>query len=361
MGRAVGRLAGQIGLALLLIGALASGAGVLIGRAVPHRPWLTYTAAYPDGIGDIIFYDLGRDLAYNLTRTPDLDESRSVWSPDGERVAFECDQGERRVTVLCFASVESPPHPASLGGCEWLYRPRWSPDGSHISYVARSSNPMIGGFALRTAAYPALLALGECVELPLGGIDSAMHSSWSPDGAQLAFASFSRTASRIWTADSDGAARAHELPQLVGSNFQPAWSPDGTRIAFVTSVQGYKQRLALLEVRTGAVRELTDGGGIGNDFYPVWSPDGARLAFLSDRDGADFDVFVLDMATEALRQITDNYFLDDNPAWSPDGTQIAVMSNRDGGFHIYTIDVESRASRRITYGVGAHNFPSWRP
>jgi Tol biopolymer transport system component len=327
------------------------GGTLLIGRASPPAPWLTYTREIIPGVGDIILHDLERDIAYNLTRTPDRMENRAAWSPDGSRLAFECiaDDG---LMDICLAGESTPPTPSRFQPGSWLHRPRWSPDGRWLAYVARTTSAYVLHAVDLTATPP--------VNRVVGGVDSAMNYTWSPDSAALAFNLYTRTASRIFASAVDvDRPRPTELEQTPFSNYFAAWSPDGGGIAFVSTMQGYKQRLHLLDP-DGVVHPLTDGGLIGNDFSPVWSPDGSRLAFLSDRDGADFDLFILDMADRTLRQITVNYYLDENPAWSPDGRRIALMSNRDGGFHIYVIDLETFRTRRVTFGRGIHNYPAWR-
>ncbi len=67
-----------------------------------------------------------------------------------------------------------------------------------------------------------------------------------------------------------------------GDDIDPAWSPDGRQVVFATArwtPRGDDDLdLAVLELATGAVRQLTNG--IDYDHAPVWSPDGTRIAFV---------------------------------------------------------------------------------
>ena len=101
----------------------------------------------------------------------------------------------------------------------------------------------------------------------------------------------------------------------------PSWSRDGLRIAF-SFYNGRRERVAVLELGTGRVRDLGDG------FNPDWSPDGRRLVFL-DAEGFG-DLLVMDargtnrhrlgLAGSGIEDETD-------PSWSPDGQKIAFVGD----------------------------------
>jgi dipeptidyl aminopeptidase/acylaminoacyl peptidase len=86
----------------------------------------------------------------------------------------------------------------------------------------------------------------------------------------------------------------------------PAIAPDGRAVALVTTRPDYEenrfvQTLVLVDVATGAVRELTPGRrAVGG---PRWSPAGDRLAFL-DVDNGKPQIFVLPLAGGEARRVT---------------------------------------------------------
>src|SRR5207244_12956089 len=95
------------------------------------------------------------------------------------------------------------------------------------------------------------------------------------------------------------------------ADLEPAWSPDGNTMAFVTdrfstgldSLTFGNERLALLDVATGAVREVASFRD-GKNINPQWSPDGKSLFFVSDHGGVS-NVYRASLAGGEITQVTD--------------------------------------------------------
>jgi TolB protein len=52
---------------------------------------------------------------------------------------------------------------------------------------------------------------------------------------------------------------------------------------------------------------------------------------------------------------------DRDPVWSPDGTQIAFMSHRDGNWELYTMNIATGETSRLTFGLTYEGAPTWSP
>jgi dipeptidyl aminopeptidase/acylaminoacyl peptidase len=149
------------------------------------------------------------------------------------------------------------------------------------------------------------------------------------------------------------------------------FSPDGSQLAFVvlSYPQDYSPHVWLIEVATGAPRELTPAGK--SERSPEWSPDGARLAFLSNRGGGKAQILVLSRDGGAPVQLTQRKYGVTSFRWSPDGRSIAYLAREDAApdedrdpqiadderdlARLWVVDVASRSSRRLG-GVGEVDY-----
>lgn len=83
-------------------------------------------------------------------------------------------------------------------------------------------------------------------------------------------------------------------PTQLGGHSSPSWSPDGRQIAFFDSVPSEviggadEHVLAVLDVKTGKVRELHPRIFVSSLFWPQWTPDAKSLrVYGSDQPGND--------------------------------------------------------------------------
>ena len=109
----------------------------------------------------------------------------------------------------------------------------------------------------------------------------------------------------------------------------PQLSPDGHWVAYAVATPSLADnrnvsRIWLVEVATGANRQLTQGPG--SDRSPRWSPDGKTLAFLSTRqNGAQ--VWVLDLTGGEARRVSNFPEGAGELYWLPDGKGFLVVSD----------------------------------
>ena len=117
-----------------------------------------------------------------------------------------------------------------------------------------------------------------------------------------------------------------ETPCSGDSSF--AFSPDATRVAWVRGLTGGTSVIAVMDLSTGAVRELASTIGVATS--PSWSPDSSRLVFANhvvDANGRN----LREIAPAALFTGMDGEF---SPAlatsqWSPDADLIVLTSYKD--------------------------------
>jgi dipeptidyl aminopeptidase/acylaminoacyl peptidase len=226
-------------------------------------------------------------------------------SPDGRVVAFTVVSSDReanqaRSAVWIAATDGATPPERITQGSARDQRPRFSPDGSRLAFLANREREW------RNDLYVMRVDGGEAVRvarLPRGILDF----DWSPDGRR--FALLGRPE---WPADPD-------LP--------PARDEEETR-------KRYQERMRHLERR---FRYRLDGQGQLDDEEPqVW---------VVAAEGENVD----------LRQVTNGPHAAARPRWAPDGT-IAYLSNREDDWwrseamDVWSVDPKTGAQRRLTPG-----------
>ncbi len=97
------------------------------------------------------------------------------------------------------------------------------------------------------------------------------------------------------------------------------------------------------------------------DYDATWSPDGKSIVFTSERNGSA-DLFRVNPDGSGLKALTTNPAYDDQAAFSPDGRKLVFVSTRDGGTaNLWSLDLTSLLTQRLTAGAGGDFRPSWSP
>lgn len=186
--------------------------------------------------------------------------------------------------------------------------------------------------------------------------------SWSPDTAQMVFAS-NKHGDRRWRiyAISPLEVRGEGEEWVFGQ--MPAWSHDGGRIAY----HGCDERgdnCGIWTMKPGGFEpvRLSDHA---SDTAPAWSPTDSQVAFVSSRAG-NWELYLLEVASGQVLRLTDQPAADVAPTWSPDGKRLAFLSNRDGGWAVYILEVDSGEVQKVIATGDAYPDPvserlSWVP
>jgi TolB protein len=145
---------------------------------------------------------------------------------------------------------------------------RWSPDGTHIAYIASTFNPpeptVSKMFLVAPTGGTSELIAGDGT-WSIGGLD------WSPDGSQIVYSSNQDGTYHLWIMPSTGGSPT-QLTAGPGEG-NPSWSPDGTKIAYLSNAA----RQIWIVYSTGEnPTQVTFDQSV---LTPAWSPDGTAIAF----------------------------------------------------------------------------------
>jgi len=273
-------------------------------------------------------------------------------SPDGRTVTGVAvreegaDHGEQLVALPVGGGAARAFGPASARARS----PSWSPDGRWL--VFESDRQSFRDLYRINADGSGLKRLTENRE---GNFDPAV----SPDGGWIAFASSRDGDAEVYVMRADGSAQ-RRLTAFYRDDLRPTWSPDGRTIAFISNRQG-ADRIFLVSPDGTGLRALNAADSARKEAQEAdaaWSPDGSRLAYaLHVRQGVSH-VHVVDVKTGAAREIAG---VDgaSQPAWSPDGRYLAFTAGTAAEADVWIARADGTAPTRITRAKGPDWLPRW--
>ncbi len=366
----------------------------------PDGKWVVYASD-----GDIYFQSVSGQAAMNLTKDSPADDSRPVFSPDGESIAFRSERdgggifvmgrtGEsvRRLTTagvdhawfpdgrtLVFSTAANSSGPENRINFSDLWvvnvaggdprrifagdavQPRVSPSGKRIAFWAVPADP-----ASRQITFDGVAANRDIWTVDVNGehpVRVTTHDAndwnpvWSPDGRWLYFLSNRSGSMNLWRVGLDegsGAVSEEPQPLTLPASYVADFSlsADG-RLATYSSISTTRNvaRIsfdAASGSTKGPVQPITTGT---NDFeYIDLAPDGRSLA-LSTSTRVREDIYVLSTSGGDPRQLTNDFARDRAPRWSPDGRQIFFYSDRTG-WGIWRVEADGAGVRQLSSPLG---------
>lgn len=347
---------------------------------------LTLAAATPSGQiaflsgapACVVVYDLGTKSTRRVGQG--RDDGPPVWSPGGDRLAFDSatPQGRSIYVVRAdgtqgrFLKHESP----------WNVSPRWSPEGNRVAYASGTGHESV---------------------VRVYDLDSDEEITWGGNRAGLF--------RPVWVSGRLGAelvgARDTEAGMVVRRFFRLSGNEEALLLAVglqatpkamtthvfcltpdtatplsghVLDSQGTYEEWAVEPSRNGRniAFDTNDGGdrevfiytqrGVHDasnhraaDWNPVWSPDSKWVVFESLRSGR-LGLYRVHYGTDRVLPVAVSDHADSaSPSWAPDGEAIAYVSDRLGTPHIFVADLKTGESERLTAGNIREWAPAWRP
>ncbi len=150
------------------------------------------------------------------------------------------------------------------------------------------------------------------------------------------------------------------LMAVVAAGLMLAETPARPTIA-ITRVNPQPGQLALFVAAADGGDEHPLLDAKDTDYNPVWAPDNKSIVFTSERNGSA-DLYRVKSDGSGLTQLTNDPAYDDQAAVSPDSRELVFVSTRAGGTaNLWTMDLSTLRSKRLTAGKDGDFRPSWAP
>ena len=278
----------------------------------PTTPKILFTSTR-DGNREV--YTMNPDGSEQVRLTQHRgNDLQAVWSPTGEKILFVSDRG----------------------GVRDLYT--MNPDGSNVRRV----------FKFKTEEW-------------------RTDPTWSPDGKQFAYESVDWGRLKITL---HIATLGKQDSELFVSGSYPAWSPDGTEIAC-----SFRERLTLINIRTGAQRQLLPKNVESFQRDPSWSAAGDKLVFswnkhpvpppdaerrLHEEWKNKITIYIINRDGTGLQQLIEEAGpYAQYPALSPDGNEVLYTRAINGDFQIFKLDLNSGVRTQLTHTAAWNTGGDW--
>jgi len=285
--------------------------------------------------------------------------------------------------------------------------PQPSPDGRWVAFTGSLWEKLEGTAKTRICLVAQRGGVGDAAGTSGGakevssGPEHDAGPRWSPDGSRLTFLSDRREKGRmqLFSLAADGLGEAEALPEIEGTIEEHAWSPGGSRILvrtagmhadgagadgsgalesdrdlpdWVPAVDSWEDRLVwrrlwVIDVTSGEVRMLSREGL--NVWEAEWCGDDAVVAVASEDPGEsawyDSPLVLIDVTTGADRVVATSDVQFGLPVGSHDGTRVAAVeapcSDRQlVSGRVVVIDVASDARREIEIEDADITWLGWR-
>jgi TolB protein len=138
----------------------------------------------------------------------------------------------------------------------------------------------------------------------------------------------------------------------------PRFSPSSLDVTYMAFNDDGDPKVLLMNIENNQ-REVV-GNFPGMTFSPRFSPDGQKI-IMSLSQGSATNLYTMDLRSRTTTRLTDTSAIDTAPSYAPDGSRICFESDRGGSQQIYVMGAHGGEAKRISFGGGRYSTPVWSP
>jgi Tol biopolymer transport system component len=294
----------------------------------PDGQFLAYTSGGLFAPRNLFVMDASDGRVRQVTRFERGTEGprTQTWLPDSRHLVmsyFASPQAQGAADLGILDSATGAIVRITTNVSESLDGPSLSSDGTRL--IVTSSRPMREVWKVPFGPDP--LANGrQAVQL----LDASVDPMWTfltRDGRTLLFNNALVGSRNLWTMPLGKAAEARQITSVAGNAvMHSSLSPDGTSVAFASITAGNSD-IWVQNVDGSNLQQLTSDPAA--DAWPVWAPDGRSIIFGSLRDGA-WVTRRVSPAGGSPENLIDGFFRGDWIA-RPDGMGTLIVTAMLGG------------------------------
>ncbi|HKS28622.1 MAG TPA: protein kinase [Pyrinomonadaceae bacterium] len=288
-----------------------------------------------------------------------------AWSPDGRRIAFVLVTGGHIFTQLWSVERDGSRPKLLTGGKKSPasnFDPVYAPDGRSLYFIGGTGGRSWGILKLPISPETGEAA-GEPEVVKETGWTVFRNLQFSADGKHLAHSALEMT-SNLWSVQVSQAGEAVGQPTLMTQDTtfrksSPAFSPDGKRVAYQRFVVGENHDIWLMDADGKNPTQLTTDPG--SELFANWTPQGDKVLFLYVEPTQPPTVRLIDLQTGKVETLLSLNIGVGYLQLSPDGKSIAYNSTDNGVTNVWTVSLEDRQPKQLTFDKEMAGFPRWSP